>query len=155
MAARSKAWVCGHSLAGMRVWIVPGTWIYIYCACRVVCQVEVSATGRSLAQRSPTDCVCVCEWVMCYWVISDATIPSTRRVSRQRTDYERKKERSVIQFLWKLRHKWEASRFVTAVLSQCSDDVLCSRTLKSARLFVTVCSDCYWPWAVHDLRLVV
>jgi len=26
----------------------------------VCCQVEVSATGRSLVQRSPTDCVCVC-----------------------------------------------------------------------------------------------
>jgi len=26
----------------------------------VCCQVEVSASGRSLVQRSPTECVCVC-----------------------------------------------------------------------------------------------
>jgi len=26
----------------------------------VFCQVEVSGTGRSLVQSSPTDCVCVC-----------------------------------------------------------------------------------------------
>ena len=26
----------------------------------VYCQVEVYATGRSLFQRSPTECVCVC-----------------------------------------------------------------------------------------------
>ena len=37
------------------------------CECRVVCcQVEVSATGRSLAQRGvlPTVCVCVCVCVI-------------------------------------------------------------------------------------------
>ena len=26
----------------------------------VCCQIEVSATSRSLDERSPTDCVCVC-----------------------------------------------------------------------------------------------
>jgi len=29
----------------------------------VFCQVEISATGRSLVQRSPTKCVCVCDQV--------------------------------------------------------------------------------------------
>jgi hypothetical protein len=30
--------------------------MFVRCEC---CQVEVSATGRSLVQRSPTDCGCV------------------------------------------------------------------------------------------------
>jgi hypothetical protein len=59
VAARSKAQVCGRALAeivgsnpigGMDVCLVQ-------CLC---CQVEVSATGRSLLQRSPTVCgVCL------------------------------------------------------------------------------------------------
>ena len=51
MAERSKARVCGHHLLGLRVRIPPGAWMLVVC-----CQVEVSATGRSLVQRSPTDC---------------------------------------------------------------------------------------------------
>jgi hypothetical protein len=60
VAARSKACVCGRSLAGICgfeshrghgclsvFWIV---------AC---CQVEVPAAGRSTVQRSPTQCACV------------------------------------------------------------------------------------------------
>jgi len=41
--ARSKAWVCGHSL-GMRVRIPPGVSLSLVSA--VCCQVEISATGR-------------------------------------------------------------------------------------------------------------
>ena len=54
MAARSKEWVCGRSLAG--------TWVQILLSARVsvvnvvCCKVEVSAMGPSLVQRSPTDC---------------------------------------------------------------------------------------------------
>ena len=40
-------------LLGLRVRIPTVTWMSVCC---VVCQVEVSATGRSLIQRSPTDC---------------------------------------------------------------------------------------------------
>ena len=41
-------------LLGSRVQIPPGTWMFVV---NVVCyQVEVSATGRSHVQRSPTDC---------------------------------------------------------------------------------------------------
>jgi len=40
----------------------------------VCCQVEVSATGRSLVERSPTECVCVCVCVQAYCVWSDATV---------------------------------------------------------------------------------
>jgi hypothetical protein len=46
-----------------------GSWVripagaYIFCLVQCLCcQVEVSATGRSLIQRSPTDCG-VCAWV--------------------------------------------------------------------------------------------
>jgi hypothetical protein len=46
-------------LLGPWVWIPPGAWMSVCCEC-LYCQVEVSATGRSLVQRSPTDCgVCV------------------------------------------------------------------------------------------------
>ena len=46
----SLAWMAGSNPAG-------GTDV----CCEFVCyQVEVSATGRSLVQRSPTECVCMC-----------------------------------------------------------------------------------------------
>ena len=52
MAARSKAWVCGRLPAGIaRSKPAGGTVVSVVC-----CQVEVSAKGRSLVQRSPTEC---------------------------------------------------------------------------------------------------
>jgi hypothetical protein len=46
-------------LLGPRLRIPPGAWMFVFCA-RLWCQVEVSATGRSLVQRSPTECgVCL------------------------------------------------------------------------------------------------
>ena len=57
VAARSKAWVCGRSpteivrsnpTGGMDVWM--------FVVSVVCCQVEDSASGWSLLQRSPTDC---------------------------------------------------------------------------------------------------
>jgi hypothetical protein len=42
-------------LLGLRFRIPPGPWTFVSCECSC-CQVEVSATGRSLVQRSPTDC---------------------------------------------------------------------------------------------------
>jgi hypothetical protein len=51
-------------LLGSWVWIAPGTWTFVSWEC-LCCQVEVYATGRSLVQRSPTDCgVCpsVIKW---------------------------------------------------------------------------------------------
>jgi hypothetical protein len=54
VAVRSKARVCGCSLAGYRVQILPahGCLSLVSVVC---CQVEVSATGRSLVQKSPTE----------------------------------------------------------------------------------------------------
>ena len=43
-------------LLGLRVRRQLGSWMSVSCHC-CFCQVEVSATGRSLVQRSPTDCV--------------------------------------------------------------------------------------------------
>ena len=54
VAARSKAWVCGRSLAGIAGSNPAGAWISVCCV--VCCRAEVSATGRSLVQRSPTEC---------------------------------------------------------------------------------------------------
>jgi len=51
-SARSKALVCGRSLAGM-VGPNPVGGMDVNVVC---CQVEVSATGWSLVQTSPTDC---------------------------------------------------------------------------------------------------
>ena len=55
MAEWSKAWIYGHSLAGVAGWITPvlGLSELVRVVC---CQVEVSATGQSLVQRGPTDC---------------------------------------------------------------------------------------------------
>jgi hypothetical protein len=41
-------------LLGSRVRIPPRAWMFVCCEC-LCCQVEVSETGRSLVQRSPTD----------------------------------------------------------------------------------------------------
>jgi hypothetical protein len=59
MAARSKAQVCGRALAGIVGSYPTGDTdvCLVQCLC---CQIEVSATVRSLVQRSPTDCgVCM------------------------------------------------------------------------------------------------
>jgi hypothetical protein len=60
VAARSKAWVCGRALAGILGSNPTGgmdVYLLYQCLC---CQVEVSATGPSLVQRSPTNCgVCL------------------------------------------------------------------------------------------------
>ena len=55
MAARSKAWAPGRSLAGI-VGSNPTGGIAVSLVSVVCCQVEVSATGPSLIQRSPTEC---------------------------------------------------------------------------------------------------
>jgi len=53
--ALSKAWVCGRSLDGISYSIAAGGMDKSVVS--VVCgQVEVSATSRSLVQRSPTEC---------------------------------------------------------------------------------------------------
>jgi hypothetical protein len=64
VAARCKVWFCGRTLAG----IVGSNsaWGHgcLSLVSDVYCQVEVSATGRSLVQRSPTECGvsgCDCE----------------------------------------------------------------------------------------------
>jgi hypothetical protein len=57
VAARSKAWVYGRSLAcwdyGFEFPWGQGWLSLVSVAC---CQVEVSVSGRSLVQRSPTEC---------------------------------------------------------------------------------------------------
>jgi hypothetical protein len=55
MAVRSKAWVCGSSLAGTEG-SKPARGIDVCLLSVVCCQAEISAEGRSLVQRSPTDC---------------------------------------------------------------------------------------------------
>jgi hypothetical protein len=55
VAARSEAWVCGRSLAGTGGFESCCGHGYI-CLASVACsQVEVSASGWSLDQRSPTE----------------------------------------------------------------------------------------------------
>jgi hypothetical protein len=51
-----RVWSAADRLLRLRVRIPLGTWMFVsfeYCVC---CQVQVSATGRSLLQRSRTDC---------------------------------------------------------------------------------------------------
>ena len=56
LAARSKAWVCGRSLAGNLVSNPTGGTDVLSLMSVVCCQVEVSASGCSLVQKSPTVC---------------------------------------------------------------------------------------------------
>jgi hypothetical protein len=58
VVAPSKAWVCGRALAGV-MGSNPTGGMDVYLVQCLCCQVELSATDRSLVQRSPTDC-CVC-----------------------------------------------------------------------------------------------
>jgi hypothetical protein len=55
MSAWPESWMCVHSLAGFAGSIQAGG-MDVRLLCVVCCLVEVSATGRSLAQRSPTEC---------------------------------------------------------------------------------------------------
>ena len=56
VAARSKAWVSVRSLAGI-VGLNPGGCMGCLSVVSVVCcQVDVSESGSSLGQRSPTEC---------------------------------------------------------------------------------------------------
>ena len=55
MAARFKAWVFGRSLAGIVDSNPAGAWRLALLSV-VSCQVEVSASGWSLVQRSSTEC---------------------------------------------------------------------------------------------------
>jgi hypothetical protein len=61
VAARSKVWVCRHSLAGITGWNPAGgmdvSLLWVLC-----CQVEVSASGWTLVQRSSTECGWVWSW---------------------------------------------------------------------------------------------
>ena len=52
VAARSKAWACGRSLAGIAC--SNGMDVFIWSV--VCCQIEVSAPGWSLVQNNPTKC---------------------------------------------------------------------------------------------------
>jgi len=56
MAVRSKAWVCGRSPAGTASSNPAGRTNTCLLWVLLCCQVEVSATGWSLVQRSPTEC---------------------------------------------------------------------------------------------------
>jgi len=55
VAGRSKVWVCSRSLAGIAGSIPVTFHGYLSFVSVVFCQVEVSASSWSLAQRSPTD----------------------------------------------------------------------------------------------------
>ena len=56
MAAWSKTWVCGLLPAEIMGSNPTGGHGCLSVVSIVCCQVEVSAKGRSLVQRSPTDC---------------------------------------------------------------------------------------------------
>jgi hypothetical protein len=55
VAERSRSWVCGRLPTGIADSNPAGD-MDVCCKCCVCCQVEVSAMGLSLIQRSPTDC---------------------------------------------------------------------------------------------------
>jgi hypothetical protein len=67
VAARSKAWVCGTHLLGLWSRIPHAAWTSVSCE-NVCCQLEISATGRSLVQRSPIKCgVSECDFEISTW----------------------------------------------------------------------------------------
>jgi len=81
VAAHSKPYVCCSLLAGIAGSNTAGGYGFLFFFFNVFCcHAEVSVTGRSLLQRNPTNCVCVCvsmrvmcntnlfsysEWIFC------------------------------------------------------------------------------------------
>jgi hypothetical protein len=59
LATPSQAWAASACMLGLRIRIPPVSWMSVVKV--VFCQVQVSATGRSLVQWSPTEFVCVIE----------------------------------------------------------------------------------------------
>jgi hypothetical protein len=57
-ATRSKAWACGRSLAAIAGWNPTGGMDICLSLSVLCCQVEIPASALSLAQRTPTACVC-------------------------------------------------------------------------------------------------
>jgi len=68
----------------------------------VCCQVEVSATGRSLVQMSPTArmcvCVCVCVCVTGCEQVIQLTLYNCKEVGRNRSHWEGKKRKNKSRF---------------------------------------------------------
>ena len=60
-ALYNLAWVCGRSLAGIAGLSSAGEHGSLSLLSVVCCQAEVFTTGRSLVQRSPTECVSECD----------------------------------------------------------------------------------------------
>jgi hypothetical protein len=60
LAAQSKAWVYGYSLAGVAGSNPTGEWIFVSCECCVLSDGDL-ATGRSLVHRSSTEFVSQCD----------------------------------------------------------------------------------------------
>jgi hypothetical protein len=60
VAARFKAYVCGLSLTVIAGSNPAGEWISVCCDSCDCCQIDVSAKGRSLVERSRTGVVCLC-----------------------------------------------------------------------------------------------
>ena len=56
VAARSKTWACGRSLSRIVVSIPVGEIDVLSVVSAVCCQLEVPVTGRTLIQRSSTEC---------------------------------------------------------------------------------------------------
>jgi hypothetical protein len=56
VAARSKAWICGYSFAGIIGSNPAGALMFVSCVCFVCLQGKFSATGCLLVQRSSTVC---------------------------------------------------------------------------------------------------
>jgi len=59
VAVNSKMWVCGRSLSGIPCSNPVEGHGCLSVVSIVCCYVKVSATGRSLVQRSPTECISV------------------------------------------------------------------------------------------------
>jgi hypothetical protein len=88
VTARSKAWFCGSSLAGFEFRRKHGCLSLVNIVC---CQVQVSATNRSLVQKSPTECACVGACVCVCLSVNTCKITCTPTMSRQ-TQVGTKKE---------------------------------------------------------------
>ena len=90
LAAWAKAWVCDRSLAGI-VGSNPAGGMDICLLGMLCCQVEVSASGWSLVQRSPTKCA-VSNWVWlwihyCHRVATQLQLNISYRISYRIISY--------------------------------------------------------------------
>jgi hypothetical protein len=113
VAAPSRAWTCGRSLVGIVGSNPTGGHECLSLMSVVACQVEVSATDRSLVQRSPTACG-VSKWVWSWNLKNGEALLHDTAVEPQTKNWAGQKFHTAWVLNWlQLRLNWNVNLKIT------------------------------------------